>query len=290
MDLGVGANVNRFDAIGGCSDIASTTLHGFEDWSQLKYYFLESVDFQDGAPRSPANPEITFEEVLALAEQVDFDGDSHFNAVDNCPADSNSDQEDRDGDGFGDICDLPAWQNPIQPKDADPDTFVVPRDVLVIINELNDPKFSDPVTRKLNPRAGTERFYYDVNGDDFITPNDALIVINSLNASGEGESAAGDANGAPHEVALPVFPLRTLTLLSAPDSTVRRRVAMERYEEYSSGPGHQTHDARQTPPPLLTGRSEPRASAKRATEFDSDGSEFWDLLAADVAAAWHLNL
>jgi hypothetical protein len=85
----------------------------------------------------------------------------------------------------------PAWQNPTEPKDVDPNTFIVPQDVLIVINELNDPKFSDPVSRRLNTRAGTELFYFDVNGDDFVTPNDALIIINFLNSPRQVEGEAG---------------------------------------------------------------------------------------------------
>ncbi|MGE0760152.1 MAG: dockerin type I domain-containing protein, partial [Pirellulaceae bacterium] len=84
----------------------------------------------------------------------------------------------------------PAWQNPRNRRDPTNDGNVVPQDVLVIVNELNLRRFSNPVTGQLGPRTAEAQFFYDVNGDNFATPNDVLVIINFLNAGGgEGEQA-----------------------------------------------------------------------------------------------------
>lgn len=59
------------------------------------------------------------------------------------------------------------WQNPLNPNDTDGDGYIVPLDVLRIINYLNSPVTS------------TDAFL-DINNDQFISPLDALIVINYL--------------------------------------------------------------------------------------------------------------
>jgi len=53
---------------------------------------------------------------LAFNTGSDVDGDGVLDAVDNCPADANSGQEDADGDGIGDVCDA-------MPNDFDNDGF-----------------------------------------------------------------------------------------------------------------------------------------------------------------------
>jgi hypothetical protein len=88
------------------------------------------------------------------------------------------------------------WQNAANPRDVDNSGFVVPLDVLLIINELNNPKFRDASGRlPLPPPEGSPPPYFDVNGDAHVTPLDALIVINFINntSNGEGEAATDQA-------------------------------------------------------------------------------------------------
>jgi hypothetical protein len=88
------------------------------------------------------------------------------------------------------------WQNPLNPRDVDNSGFVVPLDVLIVINELNNPKFRDESGRlPLPPPEGSPPPYLDVNGDAHVTPLDALIVINFVNnpSNGEGEAATDQA-------------------------------------------------------------------------------------------------
>lgn len=76
----------------------------------------------------------------------------------------------------------PAWQNPVDPFDVSDDGALFPFDVLQIINELNDPVWSDPVTGVLQPAPDPVPYYFDVNGDDRVTPLDVILVINQLNS------------------------------------------------------------------------------------------------------------
>jgi hypothetical protein len=85
------------------------------------------------------------------------------------------------------------WKNPANARDVDNSGFVVPLDALIIINELNNPKFRDSTGRlPLPPPAGSPPPYLDVNGDAHVTPLDVLIVVNFVNDQGnpEGESPA----------------------------------------------------------------------------------------------------
>jgi hypothetical protein len=81
------------------------------------------------------------------------------------------------------------WRNPTNPFDANRNSSVEPLDALVVINELNQPKFRDPTTGLLPSRPANALFFYDTTGDGFCTPLDVLRIINFLNnGSAEGES------------------------------------------------------------------------------------------------------
>jgi hypothetical protein len=78
------------------------------------------------------------------------------------------------------------WTNVLNPLNSDADTSgsVSPLDALVIINELNAPRFSDPRTGEL-PILGSSSNrpppFVDVDCDSRVTPLDVLNVINALN-------------------------------------------------------------------------------------------------------------
>jgi hypothetical protein len=80
------------------------------------------------------------------------------------------------------------WQSPVNRLDVNIDGFVVPIDVLVLINELNAPLHSDDRRALVGlPTAGVG--FFDVNGDGFATALDALQIINFLNENApESES------------------------------------------------------------------------------------------------------
>lgn len=77
------------------------------------------------------------------------------------------------------------YQNPIDALDVNGDGFIVPRDALLIINEINDRQLSEPATGAIT--AATEpparpTAYVDVNGDGFVASSDVLRIINALNS------------------------------------------------------------------------------------------------------------
>jgi len=82
------------------------------------------------------------------------------------------------------------WRNPARSLDVDDNGLVIPLDVLLIINVLND---VGPYELPRPTAAETPPPFYDTNGDGLIAPSDALQVINYLNdlvpAEAEGESA-----------------------------------------------------------------------------------------------------
>ena len=85
------------------------------------------------------------------------------------------------------------WQNPINRFDVNGDNEVTPRDVLILINEINWHG-----SRELAPRTmdDLDEHYFDVTGTRDITPRDVLAVVNYINRAGssddggEGESEA----------------------------------------------------------------------------------------------------
>ncbi|MFP6602219.1 MAG: dockerin type I domain-containing protein, partial [Pirellulaceae bacterium] len=65
-----------------------------------------------------------------------------------------------------------AFQNPLDPNDVNNDNYVTPRDVLIMINLINEP---DSWGEKVGG-------FIDASGDKLFTNQDALYVINTLNA------------------------------------------------------------------------------------------------------------
>lgn len=84
-----------------------------------------------------------------------------------------------------DITDPFPWQNPANNMDVNNDGLVVPLDVLILINHLNE--FGP---HELTATTSSPPPFLDVNGDNTIAPIDVLIVINRLNdaATAEGET------------------------------------------------------------------------------------------------------
>lgn len=81
------------------------------------------------------------------------------------------------------------WQNQRDRFDINDDGFVVPGDVLIMINDINTngPRDLPPPTT-----ASLTAPYWDSNGDNFFAPVDILQVINfieGVNAEGEGSNA-----------------------------------------------------------------------------------------------------
>ena len=74
------------------------------------------------------------------------------------------------------------WQNQENPLDVDNDGGVYPIDVLLVINELNEPKYRDPVTGLLPSPPDPVPYYFDVDGDNYAAPGDANQIITYLNS------------------------------------------------------------------------------------------------------------
>lgn len=92
------------------------------------------------------------------------------------------------GRNFGVVDSDPAtWHNSLNPIDVDADGAIVPLDVLLIINEINEPIHSDAITGRLVdppatlPNAESRAYFFDVNDDGFVTASDAIEIINHLN-------------------------------------------------------------------------------------------------------------
>ena len=77
------------------------------------------------------------------------------------------------------------WTNPENHLDVSGDGLVIPQDVLILVNAIND-----GLTGELADIPGVDEAppYYDVNGDGFLTAGDAIWVINYLNSQADGGS------------------------------------------------------------------------------------------------------
>ena len=80
-----------------------------DDWSVIVYPPYDGPDFADGSQRvtvrTQSNPERNIVDFRnSIVSKPDADGDGIANHLDNCPAVSNPDQLDSDGNGVGDAC------------------------------------------------------------------------------------------------------------------------------------------------------------------------------------------
>ena len=84
------------------------------------------------------------------------------------------------------------WQNFLRASDVNGDNAVTTLDALLVLNELAQPTYSDPITSDLDDPLATGTFpglYFDHNGSNVITTLDALLVLNELaETAAEGES------------------------------------------------------------------------------------------------------
>lgn len=103
--------------------------------------------------------------------------------------DSVQEADEQNNAAYGALNPYTSWQNPADEKDINDDGFVVPLDVLIVINYLND--FGPDRL----PEIPLPPSFYDVNGDDFVSPIDALLIINFLNEPGAGEGESEKITG-----------------------------------------------------------------------------------------------
>ncbi len=74
------------------------------------------------------------------------------------------------------------YHNASFPEDVNGNGIISPLDALLVINELDDAVYSDPVNGQLLCNIPNGPFF-DVNNDGFVSPIDALQTINRLNES-----------------------------------------------------------------------------------------------------------
>ena len=86
------------------------------------------------------------------------------------------------------------WQNPADPLDVRGDGVVAAADVIEIVNELNGPVFSDPVTGALPipPSPPNPPPFLDVSGDDFVSLLDMMTVRDAINGITTSVGPSGD--------------------------------------------------------------------------------------------------
>jgi hypothetical protein len=85
-----------------------------------------------------------------------------------------------------------SWHNRLQASDVSGDGAITPRDAIIVINELEQRRFSDPLTSELPDDASAiaESRPVDVVCDGLVTARDALRVINDI-----GRTFIIDLNG-----------------------------------------------------------------------------------------------
>ncbi|HHM12841.1 MAG TPA: hypothetical protein ENJ16_04755, partial [Planctomycetaceae bacterium] len=83
------------------------------------------------------------------------------------------------------------WNNVSQPLNVsgDADGYVSPIDALFVIEELNNPTLTDPVTGLLPRQTETPQNgpYVDVSCDGYVSALDALLVVEGLNKGDRGD-------------------------------------------------------------------------------------------------------
>ena len=72
------------------------------------------------------------------------------------------------------------WHNPAASLDVDGNQLVQPRDVLLVINQLQQPPTAYAALAPTPSVDLNDVFYWDTSDDGRISPLDALLVINHL--------------------------------------------------------------------------------------------------------------
>jgi uncharacterized repeat protein (TIGR01451 family) len=108
-ETNVTADINYINPV--CPQQQLSTLHGFDDWANLRLGFIErSASFNNGVRLRGSYGEATGEELglddmVTIGNTYDIDGDGRVANLDNCPDTANPTQADADSDGYGDACD-----------------------------------------------------------------------------------------------------------------------------------------------------------------------------------------
>jgi hypothetical protein len=108
--------------------------------------------------------------------------------------------------------DASPWRNDVEPLDVNADLKISVLDIVPIINELNNPRVSDPVTRELPVPPPLDLLpirYLDTSGDVRVSPQDLVRIINHLNARANAGQPEGEAVAAATAFAEPQMMLES---------------------------------------------------------------------------------
>jgi hypothetical protein len=177
------------------------------------------------------------------------------------------------------------WQNVVNRFDVNNDGFVVPQDVLLIINELNLSNFSNAVRQLILPPPPPPHPFFDVVPDNFVVPQDVLAIINFLNAQsgGEGEGEHGlDDVGDPsrqHVLSPAVVGARVVAAssTSSPSPVRAHRQAAPAVVAQAGLSSVRGAEYGRRPVPL---------PAQRVAEWDNELDLVLEEIAADIAEHW----
>lgn len=130
------------------------------------------------------------------------------------------------------------WQNLLHYGDVNNSGYVSALDALLIINELNDPKYTSETSSKL-PDGNTmdvwPGVYLDCSGDGYVSALDALRVINELNAmSTSSASASGEPDGDATPVVLEAANMPQSLKLDSLDSAVDNAIVIDQERKPSN--------------------------------------------------------
>jgi len=141
----------------------------------------------------------------AFQDVLESDEDNNFGQV--------GQFADRD---YIDVDDGLSWHHWRRPTDVNADGLVTPLDVLLVINEINARRYSQPgVALPPRPAASTLP-YFDVDADERCDAADVLVIVNEINRlssmSGTGEAEAWEAAPFAAATAPPVLELPPIEL------------------------------------------------------------------------------
>ncbi len=123
------------------------------------------------------------------------------------------------------------WHNIENPFDVDGLDGTSRLDALLVINELADRVFSDPITGQL-PLVGSPPPYLDVNNDGVVSPLDPLLVINALpSTSGAPSSEVPESRGVLPLVSAALFVLAARRRKSSQSKTNARRIRLPTHRQ-----------------------------------------------------------
>jgi hypothetical protein len=181
-----------------------------------------------------------------------------------------------DGSDTVDVAEYMSWQSYTHPCDVDVDGWIVPLDVLLVIDDINGygtRELPSPYTTMEAPPP-----YVDVSGNQVLSGEDILLVILYLNAYGAGPVPTGPSTAAP--TGTPVPPAAEGEYDGVAESPSSRR-------DIVISPSPLADDLERirfaAPRPRLN--PEPELLAPEPVS-PSDLEEILDVISADVNQAW----